>query len=162
MDMIKNGILQPNQSLPFVLTTYITKVAQQMLRPGVYPWTHVKLNPAQHDLIHNMNQSICWYCKMRIYLTRAEPSFPLGIIDLFPCFSWCPRGPHVCSAEPVSAVPPESGLQKSPWVLQVVLRLRPRGNASHSWRNVVFVFVPCAWLIVIGQCCPAKNTWLWK
>ncbi|XP_076592199.1 nucleolar pre-ribosomal-associated protein 1 [Chaetodon auriga] len=33
MDMVKNGIRQQNQRLPFVLTTYITKVAQQMLKP---------------------------------------------------------------------------------------------------------------------------------
>ncbi|KAM6933336.1 nucleolar pre-ribosomal-associated protein 1 [Xenentodon cancila] len=33
MDMVKNGIQQQNQRLPFVLTTYITKVAQQMLKP---------------------------------------------------------------------------------------------------------------------------------
>ncbi|KAK2846727.1 hypothetical protein Q5P01_009726 [Channa striata] len=33
MDTVKNGIRQQNQRLPFVLTTYITKVAQQMLRP---------------------------------------------------------------------------------------------------------------------------------
>lgn len=35
MDTVKNGIRQKNQRLPFVLTTYITKVAQQMLKPGV-------------------------------------------------------------------------------------------------------------------------------
>lgn len=35
MDMVKNGIQQQNQRLPFVMTTYITKVAQQMLKPGV-------------------------------------------------------------------------------------------------------------------------------
>lgn len=34
MDMMKNGIRHPNQRLPFVLTTYVTKVAQQMLKPG--------------------------------------------------------------------------------------------------------------------------------
>ncbi|XP_041796305.1 nucleolar pre-ribosomal-associated protein 1 isoform X2 [Chelmon rostratus] len=33
MDTMKNGIRQQNQRLPFVLTTYITKVAQQMLKP---------------------------------------------------------------------------------------------------------------------------------
>uniref|UniRef100_A0A667XJJ7 URB1 ribosome biogenesis homolog n=1 Tax=Myripristis murdjan TaxID=586833 RepID=A0A667XJJ7_9TELE len=33
MDMVKNGIRQQNQRLPFVLTTYISKVAQQMLKP---------------------------------------------------------------------------------------------------------------------------------
>ncbi|KAM7399033.1 hypothetical protein PAMP_018327 [Pampus punctatissimus] len=33
MDIMKNGIRQQNQRLPFVLTTYITKVAQQMLKP---------------------------------------------------------------------------------------------------------------------------------
>uniref|UniRef100_A0A671V9A0 URB1 ribosome biogenesis homolog n=1 Tax=Sparus aurata TaxID=8175 RepID=A0A671V9A0_SPAAU len=33
LDTVKNGIRQPNQRLPFVLTTYVTKVAQQMLRP---------------------------------------------------------------------------------------------------------------------------------
>uniref|UniRef100_A0A3Q1I9Z9 URB1 ribosome biogenesis homolog n=1 Tax=Anabas testudineus TaxID=64144 RepID=A0A3Q1I9Z9_ANATE len=33
MDTVKNGIRQKNQRLPFVLTTYITKVAQQMLKP---------------------------------------------------------------------------------------------------------------------------------
>ncbi|XP_061575705.1 nucleolar pre-ribosomal-associated protein 1 [Cololabis saira] len=33
MDMVKNGMQQQNQRLPFVLTTYITKVAQQMLKP---------------------------------------------------------------------------------------------------------------------------------
>ncbi|KAG8001883.1 Nucleolar pre-ribosomal-associated protein 1 [Nibea albiflora] len=33
MDTVKNGVRQPNQRLPFVLTTYITKVAQQMLKP---------------------------------------------------------------------------------------------------------------------------------
>uniref|UniRef100_A0A8D0DA07 URB1 ribosome biogenesis homolog n=1 Tax=Sander lucioperca TaxID=283035 RepID=A0A8D0DA07_SANLU len=33
MDTVKNGIRQPNQKLPFLLTTYITKVAQQMLKP---------------------------------------------------------------------------------------------------------------------------------
>uniref|UniRef100_A0A3B3CZ91 URB1 ribosome biogenesis homolog n=1 Tax=Oryzias melastigma TaxID=30732 RepID=A0A3B3CZ91_ORYME len=33
MDMVKNGIQQQNQKLPFVLTSYIAKVAQQMLRP---------------------------------------------------------------------------------------------------------------------------------
>ncbi|XP_059187700.1 nucleolar pre-ribosomal-associated protein 1 isoform X2 [Centropristis striata] len=33
MDTVKNGIQQQNQRLPFVLTTYIAKVAQQMLKP---------------------------------------------------------------------------------------------------------------------------------
>uniref|UniRef100_A0A4W6E3K8 URB1 ribosome biogenesis homolog n=1 Tax=Lates calcarifer TaxID=8187 RepID=A0A4W6E3K8_LATCA len=33
MDTVKNGIRQQNQRLPFILTTYITKVAQQMLKP---------------------------------------------------------------------------------------------------------------------------------
>ncbi|XP_041662144.1 nucleolar pre-ribosomal-associated protein 1 [Cheilinus undulatus] len=33
MDTVKNGIRQQNQRLPFVLTSYITKVAQQMLKP---------------------------------------------------------------------------------------------------------------------------------
>ncbi|XP_041850678.1 nucleolar pre-ribosomal-associated protein 1 [Melanotaenia boesemani] len=33
MDMVKNGIPQQNQRLPFVMTTYISKVAQQMLKP---------------------------------------------------------------------------------------------------------------------------------
>ncbi|KAM9852858.1 nucleolar pre-ribosomal-associated protein 1 [Aulostomus maculatus] len=33
MDIMKNGIRQQNQRVPFVLTTYITKVAQQMLKP---------------------------------------------------------------------------------------------------------------------------------
>ncbi|XP_070761902.1 nucleolar pre-ribosomal-associated protein 1 [Enoplosus armatus] len=33
MDTVKNGIRQQNQRLPFVLTTYITKVAQQLLKP---------------------------------------------------------------------------------------------------------------------------------
>ncbi|TKS80797.1 Nucleolar pre-ribosomal-associated protein 1 URB1 ribosome biogenesis 1 -like protein [Collichthys lucidus] len=33
MDTVKNGIRQQNQRLPFVLTTYISKVAQQMLKP---------------------------------------------------------------------------------------------------------------------------------
>ncbi|XP_054454141.1 nucleolar pre-ribosomal-associated protein 1 [Anoplopoma fimbria] len=33
IDTMKNGIRQQNQRLPFVLTTYIAKVAQQMLKP---------------------------------------------------------------------------------------------------------------------------------
>ncbi|XP_034557046.1 nucleolar pre-ribosomal-associated protein 1 [Notolabrus celidotus] len=33
MDTVKNGIRQQNQRLPFVLTTYISKVAQLMLKP---------------------------------------------------------------------------------------------------------------------------------
>ncbi|KAM3616229.1 uncharacterized protein V6R79_014656 [Siganus canaliculatus] len=33
LDTVKNGVRQANQRIPFVLTTYITKVAQQMLRP---------------------------------------------------------------------------------------------------------------------------------
>ncbi|KAK5868904.1 hypothetical protein PBY51_009879 [Eleginops maclovinus] len=33
MDTVRNGIRQQNQRLPFVLTTYIAKVAQQMLKP---------------------------------------------------------------------------------------------------------------------------------
>ncbi|XP_056297460.1 nucleolar pre-ribosomal-associated protein 1 isoform X2 [Pseudoliparis swirei] len=33
MDIVKNGVREPNQRLPFVLTTYIAKVAQQMLKP---------------------------------------------------------------------------------------------------------------------------------
>ncbi|CAG6000164.1 unnamed protein product [Menidia menidia] len=33
MDMVRNGVRQQNQRLPFILTTYISKVAQQMLRP---------------------------------------------------------------------------------------------------------------------------------
>ncbi|XP_074535890.1 nucleolar pre-ribosomal-associated protein 1 [Halichoeres trimaculatus] len=33
MDIVKNGIRKQNQRLPFVLTTYISKVAQQMLKP---------------------------------------------------------------------------------------------------------------------------------
>uniref|UniRef100_A0A3B4ZKD7 URB1 ribosome biogenesis homolog n=1 Tax=Stegastes partitus TaxID=144197 RepID=A0A3B4ZKD7_9TELE len=33
MDTVKNGIRQQNQRLPFVLTTYISKAAQQMLKP---------------------------------------------------------------------------------------------------------------------------------
>lgn len=34
MDIARNGIRQQNQRLPFLLTTYITKAAQQMLKPG--------------------------------------------------------------------------------------------------------------------------------
>uniref|UniRef100_A0A3P9JLZ2 URB1 ribosome biogenesis homolog n=1 Tax=Oryzias latipes TaxID=8090 RepID=A0A3P9JLZ2_ORYLA len=33
MDIVKNGIQRQNQRVPFVLTSYIAKVAQQMLRP---------------------------------------------------------------------------------------------------------------------------------
>ncbi|XP_047450940.1 nucleolar pre-ribosomal-associated protein 1 isoform X2 [Mugil cephalus] len=33
MDMVKNGIQHQNQKLPFILTTYISRVAQQMLKP---------------------------------------------------------------------------------------------------------------------------------
>ncbi|KAI4816002.1 hypothetical protein KUCAC02_006121, partial [Chaenocephalus aceratus] len=33
MDTVRNGVRQQNQRLPFVLTTYIAKVAQQMLKP---------------------------------------------------------------------------------------------------------------------------------
>ncbi|KAM8854605.1 nucleolar pre-ribosomal-associated protein 1 isoform 2-T2 [Synchiropus picturatus] len=33
MEAVKNGVWQQNQSLSFVVTTYISKVAQQMLRP---------------------------------------------------------------------------------------------------------------------------------
>ncbi|KAI3354092.1 hypothetical protein L3Q82_018642 [Scortum barcoo] len=33
MDTVKNGVRQQNQRLPFVLTNYISKVAQQMLKP---------------------------------------------------------------------------------------------------------------------------------
>ncbi|KAM4742564.1 nucleolar pre-ribosomal-associated protein 1 [Anableps anableps] len=33
MDILKNGIPKPNHKLPFVLAVYISKVAQQMLRP---------------------------------------------------------------------------------------------------------------------------------
>lgn len=43
MDTMKNGIRHPNQRLPFVLTTYVTKVAQQMLKPGMEPFTFMKL-----------------------------------------------------------------------------------------------------------------------
>lgn len=35
MDMVKNGIQCQNQKLPFILSTYISRVAQQMLKPGV-------------------------------------------------------------------------------------------------------------------------------
>lgn len=43
MDTVKNGVQQPNQRLPFILTTYISRVAQQMLKPGGWPATLVKL-----------------------------------------------------------------------------------------------------------------------
>nr|XP_057936089.1 nucleolar pre-ribosomal-associated protein 1 isoform X2 [Doryrhamphus excisus] len=33
LDMVKNGIAKQNERLPFVLTTYISKAAQQMLKP---------------------------------------------------------------------------------------------------------------------------------
>ncbi|XP_061538388.1 nucleolar pre-ribosomal-associated protein 1 [Phycodurus eques] len=36
LDTMKNGVRQQNQRLPFVLTTYISKVAQQMLKPEDY------------------------------------------------------------------------------------------------------------------------------
>lgn len=36
MDIVKNGIQRQNQRVPFVLTSYIAKVAHQMLRPGLY------------------------------------------------------------------------------------------------------------------------------
>ncbi|XP_077396813.1 nucleolar pre-ribosomal-associated protein 1 [Festucalex cinctus] len=36
LDMVKNGVQKQNQRLPFVLTTYISKVSQQMLRPEDY------------------------------------------------------------------------------------------------------------------------------
>ena len=49
MDMVKNGIQQQNQRLPFVLTTYISKAAQQMLKPGVC----VTLNELVLDLSFN-------------------------------------------------------------------------------------------------------------
>uniref|UniRef100_A0A672GJ32 URB1 ribosome biogenesis homolog n=1 Tax=Salarias fasciatus TaxID=181472 RepID=A0A672GJ32_SALFA len=35
MDMVKNGVRQQNQRLPFVLTTYVAKVAQLMLKPAL-------------------------------------------------------------------------------------------------------------------------------
>ncbi|XP_061684450.1 nucleolar pre-ribosomal-associated protein 1 isoform X2 [Syngnathoides biaculeatus] len=36
LDTVKNGVRQENQRIPFVLTTYISKVAQQMLKPEDY------------------------------------------------------------------------------------------------------------------------------
>lgn len=39
MDMVKNGIQKENLRLPFVMTTYIQKVAQLMLKPGVCSYT---------------------------------------------------------------------------------------------------------------------------
>ncbi|XP_051934296.1 nucleolar pre-ribosomal-associated protein 1 [Hippocampus zosterae] len=36
LDMVKNGVRQQNQRLPFVLTTYLSKVAQLMLKPEDY------------------------------------------------------------------------------------------------------------------------------
>uniref|UniRef100_A0A3Q2ZYR6 URB1 ribosome biogenesis homolog n=1 Tax=Kryptolebias marmoratus TaxID=37003 RepID=A0A3Q2ZYR6_KRYMA len=36
MNIVKNGIRKQNQRLPFILTSYINKVAQQMLRPDRY------------------------------------------------------------------------------------------------------------------------------
>ncbi|XP_057694473.1 nucleolar pre-ribosomal-associated protein 1 isoform X2 [Corythoichthys intestinalis] len=36
LDTVKNGVRQPNRRLPFILTTYISKVAQQMLKPEDY------------------------------------------------------------------------------------------------------------------------------
>ena len=35
MEMMKNGIRQKNVRLPFIMTTYLSKVAQQMLKPGL-------------------------------------------------------------------------------------------------------------------------------
>lgn len=45
MDVVQNGIKQPNLRLTFPLTLYIARTANQMLRPGIMnptlPFFHV-------------------------------------------------------------------------------------------------------------------------
>lgn len=64
----------------------------------------------------------------------------LRIIDLFRCFVWFPRGPHVCGVKQVSAVPSEFGLQKSTWVLQAILWLWFGGKVLYKRLKTLLLF----------------------
>ncbi|KAK6296277.1 hypothetical protein J4Q44_G00339900 [Coregonus suidteri] len=51
LDMVKNGIRQQNLRMPFVLTTYITKVAQQMLKPEEHMYVVVNRFLLSHQCL---------------------------------------------------------------------------------------------------------------
>ncbi|XP_070983221.1 nucleolar pre-ribosomal-associated protein 1 isoform X1 [Oncorhynchus clarkii lewisi] len=51
LDMVKNGIRQQNLRMPFVLTTYITKVARQMLKPEEHMYVVVNRFLLSHQCL---------------------------------------------------------------------------------------------------------------
>ncbi|XP_030601182.1 nucleolar pre-ribosomal-associated protein 1 [Archocentrus centrarchus] len=52
MDVVKNGIQQQNQRLPFVMTTYIAKAAQQMLKPEDHMYVVLNRFLLSHQSLH--------------------------------------------------------------------------------------------------------------
>ncbi|KAL0972733.1 hypothetical protein UPYG_G00194060 [Umbra pygmaea] len=51
LDMVKNGIIMQNVRVPFILTTYIAKVAQQMLRPEEHMYVIVNRFLLSHQFL---------------------------------------------------------------------------------------------------------------
>uniref|UniRef100_A0A4W5L274 URB1 C-terminal domain-containing protein n=1 Tax=Hucho hucho TaxID=62062 RepID=A0A4W5L274_9TELE len=51
LDMVKNGIKQQNLRMPFILTTYVTKVAQQMLKPEEHMYVVVNRFLLSHQCL---------------------------------------------------------------------------------------------------------------
>uniref|UniRef100_A0A8C7M8M0 URB1 ribosome biogenesis homolog n=1 Tax=Oncorhynchus kisutch TaxID=8019 RepID=A0A8C7M8M0_ONCKI len=51
LDMVKNGIRQQNLRMPFILTTYITKVARQMLKPEEHMYVVVNRFLLSHQCL---------------------------------------------------------------------------------------------------------------
>ncbi len=101
LDTVKNGIPKQNLRMPNVHVSYITKVAQQILRPG--EWVH----RAIHTLF---NIEVCQNQKF---------TFP----------PHC-RGTHVHGGKQVYFGNSVSGPQESPWLLQALLQFWSGGNET--------------------------------
>lgn len=70
LDTVKNGIKQQNLRVPFVMTTYVAKVAQQMLRPGGYITQKAELLQLVPVLIHTDGKcfTLSQYLSVMLYM----------------------------------------------------------------------------------------------
>ncbi|TWW76931.1 nucleolar pre-ribosomal-associated protein 1 [Takifugu flavidus] len=178
MDTMKNGIRQTNQRLPFVLTTYVAKVAQQMLKPEDHMYVVLNRFLLSHqsldfrrvpeffklfygfDLEHKMERE--WILHVLEEGMSDGQCFDLcdkqGIFQILLGFSSSPLCDEHCQAQIMKVLLRAAhvtraahNLTKSCGLLTWIIQMAERNTVDQQLLSVIIDLLHALWFTILGQ-----------
>uniref|UniRef100_H3C620 URB1 ribosome biogenesis homolog n=1 Tax=Tetraodon nigroviridis TaxID=99883 RepID=H3C620_TETNG len=178
MDMMRNGIRHPNQRLPFVMTTYVAKVAQQMLKPEDHMYVVLNRFLLSHqsldfrrvpeffklfygfDLEHKMERE--WILHVLEEGMRDGQCFELGdkqgIFQILMGFGSSPLCDEHCQAlimkvllQAARVTRAAYNLSKSCGLLTWIIQMAERKTVDQQLLSAIIDLVHVLWFTILGQ-----------